>query len=138
MDISDKIKKDINENRIMLYGYVTQTDRDGHLSTCSVNGVSLIVRQSIENTGKELSLTIDPRDISVSFARFVNSTIENVLTGRIIGSANLDSLQTELTIDCGLGTDINIIVSRQLFNRCGVKADQPVWVLVRAHDIRVK
>ena len=68
----------------------------------------------------------------------MNSTIENVLTGRIIGSANLDSLQTELTIDCGLGTDINIMVSRQLFDRCGVKPDQPVWVLVRAHDIRVK
>ena len=128
----------VSENRIMLYGNVTQTDRDGHLSTCSVNGVSLIVRQSIVNTGKELSLTIDPRDISLSFDRFVNSTIENVLTGRIIGSANLDSLQTELTIDCGLGTDINIMVSRQLFDRCGVKPDQPVWVLVRAHDIRVK
>ena len=125
-------------NRIILSGKVTQTDRDGYLSTCSVNGVSLLLRQSMANRGEGLSLVIDPCDIGLSFDRFVNSTIENVLEGRITGLDYVGSVQAELTIDCGFGIDVNIIVARQLIDRCGAKVDQSVWVLVRAHDIRVE
>ncbi len=127
-----------SEDRIILSAKVTQTDRDGYLSTCSVNGVLLLLRQSIAKTGERLSLVIDPCDIGLSFDRFVNSTIENVLEGRITGLDYVGSVQAELTIDCGFGIDVNIIVARQLIDRCGAKVDQSVWLLVRAHDIRVK
>ena len=127
----------VSKNYISLYGNVTQTEKTGHLSSCSVNGVSLLLEQSMTNIGEGLGLTIDPRDVILSFDHSVNSTAENVLEARINDLGYVDDFKAELTIDCGFGVDIKIVAARQLIERCGAKLDQGVWVLIRAHDIKV-
>ena len=128
----------VRENHICLYGHVTQSGLAGHLSSCSVNGVSLLVEQSIADVGERLSVIIDPRDFIVFFDNPENSTAENILEGTVIDLGFVNSSKTRLTIDCGIETEVNIVMSRQLIKRCGVKLGQHIWLLIRSHDIKVQ